>query len=404
MKRYYLGLDWADQVHQLYVGDEAGQKVAEMRVEETVEGMGEFGRWLDQGRAEGTELWAAIEKPEGRIVDFLLDHGVVVYPVNPKAVDRARDRFRMSRSKSDCFDAWVLSEFLRTDHSHFKPLRPNSEGAQELKIMSRDHHRLVRHRTRLLNQLRVTLKEYYPRVLELFEDLSTETALDFLEQYRVPKRLSRKKWERFAREHSLSQVRRAKLWEVLKQAQLPMPEHVVRAKSRLVGVLVEQLRGSLKAVGAYEQEIERFFACMPAAKLSERLPGGKGGTTVPSLWAELGDAVGRWESFGHLQAQAGAVPVTRSSGKSHTVGFRFSCNKHLRRVIYWLAFISLTRSDWARAYYQAQRARGHGHQRAIRALGAKWLKILFIMWRDHTPYDETHHLANIARQQLCRGA
>src|SRR2546426_7170639 len=126
-----------------------------------------FRSWLDERRAEGIELWAAIEKPEGRIVDLLLDHGVLVFPVNPKALDRARDRFRISGAKSDPFDARVLATFLRTDHGHLAPLRPSSEAAQELKGLTRDHARQVRQQTRLLNQLTATLKAYYPRALEV---------------------------------------------------------------------------------------------------------------------------------------------------------------------------------------------------------------------------------------------
>ncbi len=114
------------------------------KVVQEVEGMTKFGRWLDERRQEGIELWASIEKPEGRIVDFLLDHGVMVYPVNPKALDRVRDRYRMSRSKSDAFDAYVLADFLRTDHGHLKPLRPSTVEAQELKILTRDHLSLLR--------------------------------------------------------------------------------------------------------------------------------------------------------------------------------------------------------------------------------------------------------------------
>ena len=99
MKRYYLGVDWGDRLHQVYVGDDEGKTVREMKVQENPQGLTEIGRWLDEKRAEGCELWAAIEKPAGRMVDFLLDHGVEVYPVNPKAVDRVRDRYRMSDSK-----------------------------------------------------------------------------------------------------------------------------------------------------------------------------------------------------------------------------------------------------------------------------------------------------------------
>jgi hypothetical protein len=158
LPRYYLGVDWADKTHQLYVSDKSGRKIKELEVPQTPEEMAKLGRWLDESRKNRIELWAAIEKPHGRIVDFLLDHGVVVYPVNPKALDRARDRFRMSPSKSDAFDAYVLAEFLRTDHAHLRALEPDSAEVQELKMLTRDHQRLVRQKTRLVNQIRIHLK------------------------------------------------------------------------------------------------------------------------------------------------------------------------------------------------------------------------------------------------------
>jgi len=408
VKRYYMGVDWGDRSHQVYVGDEEGKKVREMKVQESPEGWAEIGRWLDERRAEGIELWAAIEKPQGRIVDFLLDHGVEVYPVNPKALDRVRDRYRMSDSKSDAFDAYVLAEFLRTDQAHLRVLRPSSEKAQELKMLTRDQHRVVRHKTRLLNQLTNTLKEYYPRPLEAFEDLETEIALDFLQQYPTPAHLSalkRKQFNRFAtQQHSLSKQRCEQLWEKLQKPQLVVPEHVVRAKAQLLEVLIEQLRASIKAVKIYNHKVESFFASSPDAPLAQTLPGGKSGTLVAAIWAELGDAQGRWQSSRHLQAEAGAVPVTKASGKSRVVEFRFACNKHLRYTMYWFSFGSLRHCEWAKLYYREQKAKGHTHSEALRALGAKWLKIIFVMWRDHKPYDENFHLANITRQKMRQAA
>jgi transposase len=401
-------VDWGDRLHQVYVGDEEGKKVREIKVPETVEGLAEIGRWLDEKRAEGIELWAAIEKPAGRIVDFLLDHGVEVYPVNPKAVDRVRDRYRMSGSKSDAFDAYVLAEFLRTDQAHLRALRPSSEKAQELKMLSRDQRRVGRHKTRLLNQLTTTLKEYYVRPLEAFEDLETGIALDFLKQYPTPAHLGalkRKEFNRFAtKHHHLSKQRCEELWEKLNRPQLAVPEHVVRAKAQLVEVLIDQLRASIKAVKIYNQKVESFFASSPAAPFAKTLPGGKSGTLVAAIWAELGDAAGRWESSRHLQAEAGAVPVTKASGKSRVVHFRFACNKHLRHTMYWFSFVSVNHSEWAKLYYWGQRDKGHSHHQALRALGAKWLKIIFVMWRDHKPYDENFHLANIARQKMRQAA
>src|SRR5216684_2696533 len=127
--RYYVGVDWADQTHAVWVVDESGTKITARTVPHTAEGFVEWGRELDEWRVQGIERWAAIERPDGRGVDFLLDHGVVVYPVNPKALNRARDRFRQSGAKRDPFDARVLADFLRTDHLHLQSLQPSSDAA-----------------------------------------------------------------------------------------------------------------------------------------------------------------------------------------------------------------------------------------------------------------------------------
>src|SRR4029077_8550391 len=132
--------------------------------------------------------------------------------------------------KSDSFDAYVLAEFLRTDHVHLRALQPDSEQAQELKMLIRDHHRLGRHKTRLLNQIEVTLKEYYPRPLEVFSDLESQIALDFLQRYHNPRALAelpRRSWNRFAqREHRFGEQRCKELWEKFTQPQFKTPEHV----------------------------------------------------------------------------------------------------------------------------------------------------------------------------------
>jgi hypothetical protein len=401
--RDYIGVDWADAEHAVWVEDETGGKVLSRRVAQTVEGLAEFGRWLDERRAAGRELWGAIEKPEGRIVDFLLDHGVVVYPINPKALDRARDRFRMSGAKSDPFDARVLATFLRTDHGHLHPLRPSSEAAQELKGLTRDYTRQVRQQTRLLNQLTAALKAYYPRALEVVDDLKSCWGREFLRAYATPGALAtlrERSWQRWAREHRLGAERAAALWARLQQPQLAVPEHVVRVHARRVGALLAQLDVTVAAVDEYRGTIADFFAGLPAAEWARSLPGGQSGTMVPRLYAEIGDAVGRGQTFGHLQGHAGVVPATDRSGKGVTVRFRLACNTQLRDAAHQFALHSLTASEWARAYYDQCRRRGHRHHHALRALAAKWLKIIFALWRRQVPYDETHHLATMARQHL----
>src|SRR3989449_10588515 len=234
--RYYLGVDWADESHAIWVVDEHGTKVAGRTVLHTAAGLSEWGRELDEWRAQGIELWAAIERPEGRVVDFLLDHGVVVYPVNPKPLDRARDRFRPSAAKDDPFDARVLADFLRTDHAHLRALQPSSEAAQELKLLTEDYQRQVRQQTRLVNQLTITLKAYYPRALEVAE-LTTGLAQAFLQAYPTPAAVAaatQRQGQRWGRAPPLSATRTRELWEVLQRPQLPVPAHVVRAKARVM--------------------------------------------------------------------------------------------------------------------------------------------------------------------------
>ena len=401
--RYYLGVDWADQTHAVWVVDESGAKITARAVSHTAEGLGEWGRELDEWRAQGIDLWAAIERPDGRVVDFLLDHGVVVYPVNPKALDRARDRFRQSGAKSDpvrragagrlpahgsCAPARLAAELgsgpgAEAPHRRLSAAHPPADPPGQP---------ADRHAEGILPagaRGRRGDERPGPGVPARLSDAGGLTAL------------TERQWQRWARAHRLPEARTGELWAVLRQPQLPVPAHVVRAKARLMHTLMEQLRPVVAAVAQYRKAIDDFFASMPAAQWARTLPIGKHGITAPTLWARLGDAPGRWASFRHLQAHAGTVPVTKRSGKQQrVVQFRFACDKALRHVVDQVAYLSLLSSAWARPYYDQQRARGHSHRQALRALGAKWLKIIFVMWQRQVPYDEQYHLATMTRQQL----
>ena len=160
--------------------------------------------------------------------------------------------------------------------------------------------------------------------------MTTALAREFLQAYPTPAAvagLTERQWQRWARAHRLSEARTQELWAVLQRPQLPVPAHVVRAKARLLQTLLTELEPVVAAVGAYRQAVEDFFAGMPAAPWMRTLPLGEHGITAPPHRARLGDAPGRWETFQHLQAQAGSVPVTVKSGKQHVVHFRFACDR-----------------------------------------------------------------------------
>ena len=401
---YAIGVDWADDKHDVCVLDEQGHRVLERSFDETPEGFSELGRLLDEWAEQGIELVACIEKPEGLVIELLIDHSVRVYPINPKSLKNARYVYRASGSRDDVFDAFVLADYIRTHYQTLRAIEPNTPEMAELKILTRDHSQQVKHRSRLLAQLRQDLKAFYPRPLEVFGDLKKSISRDFLRQCQTPgdlENLTRARWLRFVKGHRLSKDRIEELWKQLKAPQFPVPEHITRAKVMSVQTLLRELEVVLDAVDDYRRTIEHFFVRLPEAEIFRSLPGGKSGVVVPGLWAELGDGQGRWESFRHLQASAGSVPITDNSGKTRTqvVLFRYACNKRLRYYANWLAQFSLIQSEWAKDYYDQQKARGNNHRQALRALSAKWLKIIFVMWRDRVPYDENRHLASLYRQR-----
>ena len=270
-------------------------------------------------------------------------------------------------------------------------------------MLTRDRLRLAQQQTRCVNRLTQALKEYYRRPLDVFTKLTTRLALDFLHRFPTPESIQSLKWKTwltFARKHHRNEAQAREMYERLVADQIPVKAHIVRIKSRLMLHLVQELAVVNEALKDYDQEIERLFTTSQLADLARSLPACKTGTILPMLWAQIGDAEGRWESFRHLQAQGGATPYTNRSGKFQSVHFRYGCNKVLRYSIHWFSIHSLKKSEWAKAYFDKQRALGKRYNQAIRALAAKWLKIMFAMWRDQAPYSEDRHLANIARDHL----
>ena len=194
---YAIGVDWADDKHDVCVLDEQGHRVLERSFDETPEGFSELGRLLDEWAEQGIELVACIEKPEGLVIELLIDHSVRVYPINPKSLKNARYVYRASGSRDDVFDAFVLADYIRTHYQTLRAIEPNTPEMAELKILTRDHSQQVKHRSRLLAQLRQDLKAFYPRPLEVFGDLKKSISRDFLRQCQTPgdlENLTRARW------------------------------------------------------------------------------------------------------------------------------------------------------------------------------------------------------------------
>jgi transposase len=396
---WFAGVDWGTETHAVCVVDERGQIVGRWRVAHSAVGLQELCTRLAAVTAPAA-LAVAVEQAAGVLVDRLraAGHSVVVVP--PAAVRGLRTRYRSTRRKSDPEDAYILADVLRTDGHRFPPTAATSERTRMLRTLTRARRDLVRERLRLANQLRAVLATFWPGVDTLFTDLTSSIALEFLRCYATrptPTRVTPGKLAAFLRRQGYSGTRTgAQLCARLREAVPPTGTPSERAvQARVVAsyvTLLTSVQGELKTL---ELAIATALAQHPDRAVIESFPGTRQITTG-QLLAEMGDDRTRFPTRERLEAEAGVVPVTSTSGKHRAVSFRWACNKRLREAVSWLAANSRARSPWAAAMYQRARARGCRHAHALRIVGRAWIRILWRCWQSNTPYDPAQHRAAVA--------
>ncbi len=394
-----VGFDWASDHHDAVGLLASGRVVLDTRFEDSAEEWASFRqRLVELAGTDLSKVAVSVETRNGPAVERLLEMGCVVYPLNPKAAQRYRDRKSPMGPKSDRLDAWSFADALRTDGQGWKPLLPDDPITQELRILCRDEVQLIRQRTALVSQFRAALREYYPAALEAFEDWTLPSAWAFVEAFPTPAILvkrGKRRWEKFLHVHKLYRPETyPRRMEIFARAdRFAGTPAVTSAKSRLALALVPQLRTLQKQLDQYRQAIERLFDQHPDNDIFGSLPGAAG-KLAPRLLSELGDRRERFEDSQGLQCYAGSAPVTKQSGKKKWVQFRTGCNKHLRQAVHLWANLSREKSTWAEVYYRHKRDQGMSHACALRCLAQRWLKILWRMWQNHTAYDEAFHTQN----------
>jgi len=258
---------------------------------------------------------------------------------------------------------------------------------------------LVTQRTALANCLKDPVKKYHPEVLAWFDDLTKTTACDFVLAFPTPQALREAKPRELQKFLAAHRIGLSPRWQARITARgqgpaWPCDEATVRAAAGFAASqakLIKCLNQSLADSGA---AIAALFAQHPDAPLFASLPsaGAKNGARLLALF---GSDRERFQDAADIQALDGVVPLTKQSGKSKDVLFRWACRKEGRNTLFLFAFTTLRQSVWARAFYDQQREKGHSHARALRALGAKWVKIIFRMWKTRTPYDERRYLQSL---------
>jgi transposase len=402
---HFGAVDWARGHHDLCVVDGVGKIVLEMSIDDTPQewaGVRARIAALKTSDASPAVVGFAIETSSGPAVERLLEAGYALFPLNPKAAGRYRDRKAPSGPKSDRLDAFCFADALRTDGHAWRELRPQDPLTCELRLLCRDEISLIAQRTALVNQLRAALVEFYPTALEAFDDWTSPGAWEFIIAFPTPHHLAsagKRRWEKFLHTHKLYRpetcAKRMELFQIAGRSASPNPA-VTAAKSLLAVMLAKQLRLLQSQLDEYRARINELFGKHPDRDLFGSLPGA-GEKLAPRLLAELGADRQVFDSPEGLQCLAGAAPVTQRSGQARRVIFRRACNTILRSTIHMWADRSRAKCSWAEAYYQQKRKEGHGHANALRCLGIRWLKILWKMWQEHCCYDAERHMRNQTR-------
>lgn len=398
---YFAALDWASDHHDVIVLDRTGAIQQQFQFAHTAEGWAQFAQKMEPfGNCPFT-----LETSSGAAVDQLVQRGYPLYPISPKAAHNYRARKAPSGTKTDRHDAWSMADALRTDGHGWRPLRPQDEITASLRALCRDEIALIEQRTQLVNQLQAALREYYPVALQAFEDWTQPYTWAFIQQFPSPAVLlgaARRKQERFLHTHKLwrPQTRDRRLALFAQATALSASPPIINAKSLLALSLVKVLRTLQGQLDEYRRRINQTFKEHPDYDVFGSLPGAKE-VLGPRLAGEIGTVRQEYPDPDALMCLAGVSPVSFQSGQKRRCRLRRACNKGLRFTVHLWANATRKSSPWAQAYYQHKRDQGHSHASALRCLGKRWLKILWRMWQEHRPYEESLHLKHLqARSPL----
>lgn len=401
----FVGHDWAEDHHDVTVLDAEGGRLGAARVGESIEGVARFHALIAEHAREPSEVVIGTETDRGLFVGALVGAGYQVFAVNPKAVDRYRDRHRVAGAKSDVADAKVLADLVRTDRHVHRPVAADSDDVGALKILTRAHKDLIWRRQDQVNHLRSALREYYPAALAAFgTDLAHSDAVGVLGIAATPtlgRQLSRPRivsaLRRAGRQRN-ADARAIQIQQALRSEQLEAPARVEAAYGMTTAAAVAVLAALNAEVATLETELSQRFDQHPDAAIYSSLPG-LGVVLGARVLAEFGDDPNRYESAKARKNYAGTPPVTRQSGKLRIVTARKARNQRLADACYRWAFCSLHASPGARAYYDELRVRGKGHHSALWQLANRWVGILHGCLCARALYDEAtgwgHHVTEI---------
>jgi len=400
---FFTGIDWAAETHAVCVMDAGGKIVAEFTIEHSADGIATLARRLAR-YGEAGDVPVAIERPDGRLVDLLLEAGHPVVPVKPNAIKTWRDGEVLSGAKSDAGDAAVIAEYLRLRAHKLKAVAPYSDETRALRTVVRTRGDLVEMRVAATNQLSALLEAHWPGAKAIFADVGSPISLEFLTRYPTPAaaaHLGEKRMAAFCVKHGYCGRRTAaQLLGRLRAAPAGTGlESLAEALRDAVLAAVTVLRALNASVKSLDRSVAAHLGEHPDGAIFTSLPR-SGQVNAAQVLAEWGDCRPAYEHPDSVAALAGCTPVTKESGKHRAVHFRWACNKRFRVAITTFADNSRHASPWAAKIYNDARAGGKDHPHAVRILARAWIRVIYRCWLDGVPYDPAKHgaAAVLARQ------
>jgi transposase len=405
-----IGLDWADQKHDLWIRPADGSKAEHTRLEQSPEALHE---WVAALRARFPEGRVAlgIETARGPVISALLAYDfMVIFPINPKALKDYRACFSVSGAKRDRTDAQLIEEYVRLHGEKLKALQPDDALTRELGGLTESRRQLVDERTRLINQLHARLKTYYPLALALLgREMNTVMAAEFLALWPDLESLQAASPQKvrsfFYKHNSRSQKKMEERLLAIKRARaLTSDAAIIQPARALVGALAAMLKCLHKSVAQLEKKIEQAMEEHPDGKIFRSFPGA-GPALAPRLLAAFGTRRERFESAAAVAQFYGIAPVVIQSGNSCRTRMRQRCPKFGRQTFHENAACAAKSEDWARRYYEGHRQRhADKHHEACRSLAYKLIRIYFACWKNQTEYREDTYLAALKKSGSPLGA
>ncbi len=331
----FVGDDWAEAHHDVYVCDESGAKLASKRLPEGIDGMAKLHDLVASHVDSPGEVVVGIETDRGLWVNALVEAGYVVYAINPKAASRYRDRHTLSGAKSDPGDAKMLAELVRTDRHNHRQVAGDSALAEGIKILARAHQSLVWERNRTTNRLRSSLREYFPAALATFSELADRDTLAVLAAAATPSEAAkltpgkiRTVLRRAGRQRNI-ETRVDTIAAGLRSDALHAPAAVEAAHgatTRSSVAILAELNTQIDAVAA---ELADHFEQHPDSDFYLSLPG-VGVVLGARALGEFGDDPNRYADAKSRKNYAGTSPITRASGTRSVVLARYVRNDRPR--------------------------------------------------------------------------